>query len=194
MAADNGWDCQGLEVAVEARGTIGDPRDRDEGWSVEMAIPFTALAEGRPVPGERWRLNFARVEWPTEIVAGDYRRLLDPGQPEWLQPMNWCWSPQGMVNMHRPEMWGIIEFQDRATLPVLGAEDEARWLLRRLYYEARADSSRSPDPMMIAPGELPAGWSGLVVAGRGSDFSASLRAPDGRRLAIRHDGRCAFAD
>jgi len=23
---------------------------------------------------------------------------------------NWVWSPQGMIDMHQPERWGVVEF------------------------------------------------------------------------------------
>src|ERR1700748_3476667 len=34
------WDCQGLRSGVSVRGTLNRPGDKDQGWSVEMAIPL----------------------------------------------------------------------------------------------------------------------------------------------------------
>ena len=61
---DLSWD-SGMTTAVKVRGTLDDPSDRDEGWSVEMRIPFARLAEvphQPPQKGERWRFNLYRLE------------------------------------------------------------------------------------------------------------------------------------
>jgi hypothetical protein len=55
--ADNGWEIPGLRTAVALRGTLNDPRDRDGGWTVEMAFPWSAFNRGprpavAPRPGE----------------------------------------------------------------------------------------------------------------------------------------------
>ena len=67
---DGDWVCPGLETAVDLVGTVDDRTDRDEGWSVEVVIPFAALAVrgGRsPEAGEEWLINFNRLERsPTE--------------------------------------------------------------------------------------------------------------------------------
>lgn len=107
--ADNGWEIPGLKTAVSIRGTLNDPRDRDEGWTIEIAFPWTAFGERArmPVPprtGDVWRVNFSRVEWQHEIVLGSYQRV--KGKPE----DNWVWSPQGAINMHIPEKWGYVRF------------------------------------------------------------------------------------
>ncbi|WP_375766386.1 carbohydrate-binding family 9-like protein [Archangium gephyra] len=61
---DLSWD-SGMKTAVKVRGTLDNPEDRDEGWRVEMRIPFARLAEVPNVPpkkGERWRFNLYRLE------------------------------------------------------------------------------------------------------------------------------------
>ena len=107
--AINAWDIQGLKTAVHLDGTLNDPSDTDRGWSVEIAIPWKVLAEaaGRPAPpapGDVWRVNFSRVQWQLDIVEGGY--VKKPDTPE----NNWVWSPQGLVAMHYPEMWGEVLF------------------------------------------------------------------------------------
>ena len=121
-----GCNLDGLVHRVRVDGTLNDPRDVDRGWSVEVAFPFAGLARyhrgGRcpPAPGDRWRVNFSRVQWRHEIVDGGYRRIPPHGTPiaESLDPEeqahpedNWVWSPQGIVNMHRPERWGEVIFE-----------------------------------------------------------------------------------
>jgi predicted metalloprotease with PDZ domain len=107
--ARNEWEISGLKTAVHVEGTLNDPRDKDASWSVEFAIPWTVLAEfaHRPAPprdGDQWRVNFSRVEWRHEVVDGRYRKV--PKTPE----DNWVWSPQGAIDMHRPERWGYVQF------------------------------------------------------------------------------------
>jgi hypothetical protein len=61
---DTSWD-SGMKSAVKVRGTLDDPSDRDEGWTVEMQIPIARLAEVPhvpPKPGDRWRFNLYRLE------------------------------------------------------------------------------------------------------------------------------------
>jgi hypothetical protein len=61
---DLSWD-SGLKSAVKIRGTLNDPSDRDQGWSVEMRIPMARLAEVPHLPprrGDRWRFNLYRLE------------------------------------------------------------------------------------------------------------------------------------
>jgi hypothetical protein len=61
---DTSWD-SGMRTGVRVRGTLDAPGDRDEGWTVEMAIPFARLASvphTPPRPGDRWRFNLYRLE------------------------------------------------------------------------------------------------------------------------------------
>jgi Carbohydrate family 9 binding domain-like len=107
--AINEWEIPGLKTAVHIEGTLNDPNDTDKSWSVEFAIPWKVLAEysHRPTPprnGDQWRVNFSRVEWRHEIVDGQYRKV--PKTPE----DNWVWSPQRVIDMHRPERWGYVQF------------------------------------------------------------------------------------
>jgi hypothetical protein len=59
---------QGMDLSwdsVKVRGTVDNPADRDEGWRVELKIPFARLAEVPNLPpkkGERWRFNLYRLE------------------------------------------------------------------------------------------------------------------------------------
>jgi hypothetical protein len=119
--ADNGWDIAGLQSAVALRGTLNHPGDRDRGWTVELALPWASLvppgsssAGTAPRPGDRWRVNFSRVEWNLVARDGGYDKRLDPATGLPLPEMNWVWSPQGAINMHMPEMWGFVTFRDRA--------------------------------------------------------------------------------
>jgi hypothetical protein len=108
----NGWEILGLKTAVEIHGTLNDPSDTDKGWSVEMALPWKSLGEISgiqkcpPKTGEQMRINFSRVEWHTTIENGKYVKV--PKTPE----DNWVWSPHGVIDMHRPELFGVVQFAD----------------------------------------------------------------------------------
>jgi hypothetical protein len=113
--ANSAWDIAGLKAAVHLDGTLNDPGDRDRGWSVELAFPWSVLAQyapaGRaPVVGETWRINFSRVQWPLVVRNGRYEKRLDADTGRPLREDNWVWSPQGAVNMHIPERWGSVTF------------------------------------------------------------------------------------
>jgi hypothetical protein len=108
--AHDEWNIDGLKTAVHIRGTINNPADVDTGWTVEIAMPWKALAQyaHMPTPPQNhnvWRINFSRVEWTTDIVGGRYVKV--KGKPE----DNWVWSPQGVVDMHVPETWGFLRFE-----------------------------------------------------------------------------------
>ena len=114
--ARDDWNILGLKTAVHLRGTLNDPSDTDTGWSVEMAFPWAAfeppgtlatVAPRAPAEGAQWRINFSRVEWQFTTSNGRYEKI--PKTPE----NNWVWSPQGVIDMHRPEMWGRVQFTRR---------------------------------------------------------------------------------
>ena len=104
--ADNGWEIPGLKTAVQVLGTLNRPEDRDRGWTVEIAFPWEAFrgraqANFPPRAGDVWRVNFSRVEWRSRP---DVRAKTEKED-------NWVWSPQGVVDMHRPEHWGFLRFE-----------------------------------------------------------------------------------
>jgi len=205
--AVHAWDIPGLRTAVYVDGTLNDPSDEDRGWSVEIGIPWGPLAEATdvpvpPRPGDRWRVNFSRVDWPVEIVAGEYRKRRDPASGDELAEANWVWSPQGLVAMHYPEMWGFVRFLGAATESVPGADsatttaERAAWELRRVYYaerEHRARTGRFTDDtgaLGLAPPTDPAlPWPPRIAASA-DQFDARLVREDGTLVArIDHEGR-----
>ena len=73
---DEKWD-SGMVTAVKVHGTT-EPGDTDQGWDVEIGIPWAAV-KGRddamavrlpPHVGDRWRLNLVRVDYKTGGGAG----------------------------------------------------------------------------------------------------------------------------
>ncbi len=137
--AVNAWEIAGLTTAVKLRGTLNDPRDTDRGWTVEIQWPWKGLKELShatmpPKNGDQWRVNFSRVEWDVEVIDGKYRKV--KGRPE----HNWVWSPQGVIDMHRPERWGYLQFST-AKPGEAKFQPDADWTIRdtlhRAYYAQR---------------------------------------------------------
>ena len=115
--ADSSWDINGLKSAVDISGTLNDPNDLDDYWTVEIAIPLkeieklnTSGKDEKVISGDVWRINFSRVNWNFEINNGIYSRKKENGK--YLPEYNWVWSPQGIINMHVPENWGYLVFSE----------------------------------------------------------------------------------
>ena len=142
-----GWDIYGLKTAVTINGTLNKPGDKDKGWTVEIAFPWKAFNEISrtavpPSDKDQWRINFSRVEWRTDVEHGVYKKLINPETSKPYPEDNWVWSPQGVVNMHYPEMWGYVQFSaskaGSRTVPFVKRNEEvAKWYLRQIYYMER---------------------------------------------------------
>ncbi len=142
------WDIKGLKRGVYIYGTLNDPRDTDQGWQVEIAIPWRALKKcahcaAPPHDGDQWRVNFSRVEWKIDKTTGHYQKQINPKTGKPFHQENWVWSPQGLVAMHYPEMWGFVQFSEKnvgtAQVPFVRKPDEmAKWLLFHVYYAERS--------------------------------------------------------
>lgn len=138
------WDIPGLITGTRVYGTINQPGDIDEGWSVEIAFPWEGIrrptwATVKPKDGDVWQVNFSRVEWEVEPAQDGegYAKIKEKRED------NWVWSPQGLVNMHFPEQWGFVRFSDQqadidAQLDFeLPPEYLAHRLLREIYWRQR---------------------------------------------------------
>jgi hypothetical protein len=137
------WDTKGMRTAVKIQGTLNNPSDKDEGWTMEMAIPFSAFGGGSrarlPKAGTVWRMNFSRVEWDTKVVDGKYEKLKD-GNGRNLPEHNWVWTAQGLINMHYPERWGYVQFAKGSAADekfVMPYAEEQKKYLWALYYRQK---------------------------------------------------------
>lgn len=195
----NEWEIPGLKTAVHVDGTLNNAADVDKGWSVEIAFPWKALAQyahRRTPPGEgdQWRVDFSRVEWQINLVNGRYEKV--PGQRE----DNWIWSPPGIVDMHRPEKWGYVQFTRRPFGEVQFVPDPAmpaRNALQEIYYAQREYQAAHQrwaatlDELKLSP-DLARGLvetPTMKSTTAGFEATASIRLPDGRvqRWHIRQD-------
>ena len=189
-SAVDSWDIEGLKTGVRIRGTLNNPSDIDTGWTVEIAMPWAALGRYAHVPspprdGDQWRINFSRVEWLRDIVHGTYQKVAGKRED------NWVWSPQWVVDMHRPEWWGYVQFTSFSPGTVKFHPDpawEVRCILHEVYYAQRAfrDSTgrwaRTLDELHTSPAVRSARGEGLSLEPTSEGFIAAmpLRRPDGR--------------
>jgi Carbohydrate family 9 binding domain-like len=92
------YDLRGVQLAVSIKGTLNVTGDQDQGWNLEVAIPWRSFADlaDDPVPkiGDRWRANMNRWDG-TE----PNRRLSQ-------------WSDSGMLkpDPHNPDRFGYLLF------------------------------------------------------------------------------------
>ena len=148
------WNAPGLKTAVAVDGTRNNPNDTDKKWTVEMAIPFSALQLGtgnqQPADNQVWRINFSRVQWQTEVIDGIYKRKTDSATGRILNEDNWVWSPQGVINMHFPERWAMIQFSeklpddknDRFNIPEKDERAQYLWLVYYKQKKYQAENKR----------------------------------------------------
>jgi hypothetical protein len=172
-----GTNLEGLKSAVHIDGTINDPSDTDRGWSVEIAFPWKGLAPYAksvtcpPADGQQWRVAFSRVEWMMDIIDGKYRKV--PKRPE----DNWVWSPQGVIDLHRPERWGFVQFSTAAPGsaqfhpdPTLPARDR----LMEIYYAQKA-FFKDHHKYAASVRELGMTDSAIEMTASAKEFTATLR-------------------
>jgi hypothetical protein len=204
-SAIDGWDIAGLQVGVDIRGTINKAGDKDDGWSVELALPWTILEEASahkraPRDGEQWRINFSRVEWHTDIVDGRYVKRTSAETKKPLPEDNWVWSPQGAINMHMPERWGVMQFSALAAGTgtarfVEDPNDRVKWALRQLYYRQRkyrtANKRYASDLAMLQADNIRV--EGLTFAPKlqvtDSLYEITASGFNGAVLHLRQDGK-----
>ncbi len=195
--AIDAWDITGLKSAVHLNGTLNDPSDEDEGWTLELALPWSVLEELAPHAGpprhqEIWRVNFSRVQWQTEAKGGAYQKKKDPATGAPLPEHNWVWSPQGAIAMHQPETWGQVQFSKIPPGKTARFEGQPkleaiRWQLRQVYYKQQdwrsANGTYTDDPETLGLEGAPIS----VVAGP-DYFIAEYELGD-TRIRLREDGK-----
>jgi hypothetical protein len=203
--AIHGWDIAGLQIGVDVRGTLNRPGNRDEGWTVEIAMPWKILEEAAPDhkpprPGDRWRINFSRVEWDVDAIDGRYAKRLKPGTKDPLPEHNWVWSPQGAVDMHMPERWGYVQFSSvragSGTEPFVEDPNErVKWALRRLYYRQRrfraANGGYAATLEATGPADIRVDGADFrpVIHATPSLYEITANGFDGAVVHIAQDGR-----
>ena len=197
------WDTPGLKSAVKVYGTLNDPTDNDQGWTVEMAIPYKAVTIGNnpniPREGSIWRINFSRVEWNTDIKDGKYIRKID-SSGKLLPEENWVWSPQGVINMHFPERWGYLMFSKQTklsqtpefVLPYSEIQRQYLWLIyyrQKEYLQKNGRYALTFDELNIKPSvfDIEGQTNTLFMESSGRQFSVDIESRESR-ININDEG------
>lgn len=98
------YDLPGLEVHVHVDGVLNDPGTIDRGWTAEIVIPWSGLADlanGRtlpPRPGDSWG-----------IFMGRFEQLRTRGPAE-TATAGWSAHPFGVADTHVPECFTQVTF------------------------------------------------------------------------------------
>lgn len=109
--ADWFWNCEGLKSAVQVQGTLNYQDDKDEGWTVELAVPWEALkplTKGAysPLAGEnKWRAHLGHV----------YKPEFDYDKRRRSKHLYATWPVLEVHNCHVPERWGYLIFEKQET-------------------------------------------------------------------------------
>jgi len=97
------WELPGLEHAVQVYGSLNCPSIRDQGWTVEFALPWEGLkALGKPVPprhGDVWRIGASRCQHFHDAQGNN-------------TSVDWSLNAHGVINMHIPQRWNKVRFLD----------------------------------------------------------------------------------
>ncbi len=96
---DYSFNLAGVQLKTALRGSLNNDNDQDQGWSLEVAIPWQSLnklAEQLPPAKTTWRAQINR--WDGIEAKG--RRL-----------SMWCPSGLKKPNPHNPERFGILTFK-----------------------------------------------------------------------------------
>jgi hypothetical protein len=98
------WHFPGKQTAVHIDGTVNNDKDRDRGWTVELAFPWSGMkwlaTDGRALPpkdGDTWRMDFSRFNTYKEAPPAH-----DSG--------GWVWTRHGVWDSHVPECFAYIRF------------------------------------------------------------------------------------
>tara|TARA_R110000868_G_scaffold29813_3_gene110690 strand:+ start:8937 stop:10010 length:1074 start_codon:yes stop_codon:yes gene_type:complete len=199
----NDWTLTGLKSAVKVNGTINNPNDIDEGWILEMAIPWAAYKASyydKNVPADKfWRVNFSRVNWQHTINTGKYERKKDE-KGKFLPEYNWVWSPMGVINMHEPEKWGYVYFSSKG----VGAKDtfaipqdeKVKWKLFELYraqkkyHNEHKSWATTIDSISATPISVDNKILEPILEKYSAGYTISIKSPfSNKNLILKEDGR-----
>jgi Carbohydrate family 9 binding domain-like len=89
----------GSKAVVQLKGTLDHPGDKDEGWTIEGRVPWSAFAMtgGKPKPGDEWFFAICRYDYG----------------PKGTEPTTMSSAPLTKPSFHRYEDYGKLRFEGR---------------------------------------------------------------------------------
>jgi hypothetical protein len=148
-----------------------------------------------------WKINFSRVQWQTEITDGIYKRKKDAVSGRIIPENNWVWNATGLINMHFPERWGMLQF---STILVNGrkvmfqypnSEELKKYLWLVYYKQKKYQGENGKYAKTLSEIDMPA----VLTIGSGENlelklsatefqFTAFLNSSNGIIFTINKDG------
>jgi Carbohydrate family 9 binding domain-like len=97
LAAARSWDSRARSAtAVDGAISLGDgPANAARGWSVELALPWSALSPDPPHAGLRWRMNLYRLETHNRRGASEGSAFSPPLRPDFHAVDRFGWLELG---------------------------------------------------------------------------------------------------
>ena len=73
------------QTKVVLKGTLNNPKDRDEGWSVEGRIPWSDLAPtgGAPAAGDVWKFILCRYDYSIDFPEAELSATAPLTRPDY---------------------------------------------------------------------------------------------------------------
>ena len=86
----------GTKAVAVVNGTVDHPGDKDQGWTIEGRIPWTAFAltGAKPKPGDSWLFAICRYDYG----------------PQGTEPVQMSSAPLTQLSFHRYEDYGTLRF------------------------------------------------------------------------------------
>ena len=136
----------------------------------------------------------------TDAKDGKYIKKINPETGKHFPEDNWVWSQQGVINMHYPERWSMVQFsgnkpgkgKEDFQLPI---EEEYAKYLWLIYYKQRAYSREFKSySTTLSKLNIPTEGKHLGIeysldlTAENKKYTAVLHAKNGLRISINQEG------
>ena len=139
--------------------------------------------------------NKTQQTWEIKIPIPKNRPIF---QKYWrfnVQQAQFSWSPQGIDDMHFPEMWGFVYFDEKKIpLPHFyqSPDEQSKWQLREVFYAQNAfylenNKFTSRKSELHLPIETQK--QGIIIEATQHLFEARLKSSTGKTWAISQEGK-----
>lgn len=191
------WDSSGVKVATHIDGTLNDNRDRDRGWSIEVAIPRKIINEAsRNVlqAGSILTMGFSRVEWQVDKLADGNYSVKTGKDGKRLPEDNWTWGANGRIAMHMPERWGKVYLSPKKSgddFPIMTDKDLMTILWAMFYREEEEYEHNSRyinDIPLNAEEKIMTEGAEISIETTTHTFEIIAKKPNGDVITLDHNG------
>jgi hypothetical protein len=159
----------GVKSAVTVNGTLDDPKDKDQGYVVEIKIPWTTLhAKDKPdstapKPGARWRINLyamqnnGGVAWSPILQQGNFHKASRFAYVTWLgEPAPTASTTPVLLDPSQPlKPRAPASVENKALLPGYRAAEAPPVIARERFEQAPSIPPPTPEPAAPPPAPPP---------------------------------------